>query len=216
MGPPPSAAARLNAEGLRRLERGDDAGAEEMLRGALREAELIDDFTSQAEAWNNLGALAMAKGDAQRALGAHTRALGLYRAANVRGVGEIRTRGNLGAALLASGRLVDAGAQFDEAAKLAARIGEPSAARQSQVGLAVVALAQGDAARALTLVEAANFGGTRGSPGSASRGEHEDAALAGALAVQGGAHEALGQWDDARHPTNERSRSIDVAEPPAR
>ena len=133
LGPPPSAAARLNAEGLRRLERGDDAGAEEMLRGALREAELIDDLPSQAEAWNNLGALAMAKGDAQRALGAHTRALGLYRAANVRGVGEIRTRGNLGAALLASGRIADAGAQFDEAARLATRIGEPSAARQSQV-----------------------------------------------------------------------------------
>ena len=74
VGPPPSAAARLNAEGLRRLERGDDAGAEEMLRGALREAELIDDLTSQAEAWNNLGALAMATPSQGSACTARSRA----------------------------------------------------------------------------------------------------------------------------------------------
>jgi len=185
VGPPPTTAERLNAEAVRRLDRGDDLGAEEMIRAALREAELVDDLVAQAEAWNNLGALEMARGKYREAWSAHATALSLHQATKVRGVGEVRTRSNLGSALLAAGKVVEAKAQFEEAVGLGDKIGEPKAARVAQVGLASVALRDGDASRALSLSRLA-------------LDASGDAAEGGAFAVQGAADEALGDLPAAR------------------
>lgn len=185
VGPPPTTAERLNAEAVRRLDRGDDRGAEEMIRSALREAELVDDLVGQAEAWNNLGALEMARGKFREAWSAHAMALSLHQATKVRSVGEVRTRSNLGAALLAAGKVGDARAQFEEAVALGDKIGDPKAARLAKVGLASVALHDGNAARALALSRE-----TLDGSGDATEG--------GAFAVQGAAEEALGDLPPAR------------------
>ena len=185
LGPPPTTVERLNAEAVRRLDRGDDRGAEEMIRAALREAELVDDLVGQAEAWNNLGALEMARGKFREAWSAHATALALHQATKVRGIGEVRTRSNLGSALLAAGKVVEARAQFEEAVTLGDKIGEGKAARLAKVGLASVALRDGDATRALALArDALDASG--------------DATEGGAFAVQGAADEALGDLPLAR------------------
>lgn len=185
VGPPPTTAERLNAEAVRRLDRGDDRGAEEMIRAALREAELVDDLVGQAEAWNNLGALEMARGKFREAWSAHATALSLHQATKLRGIGEVRTRSNLGSALLAAGKIAEAKVQFEEALALGDKIGEPRAARLARVGLASVALRDGDATRALALSRSAMDGSG-------------DAAEGGAFAVQGAAEEALGDLPLAR------------------
>jgi tetratricopeptide (TPR) repeat protein len=195
VGPPPTTPERLNAEAVRRLDRGDDAGAEEMIRAALREAELVDDLVGQAEAWNNLGALEMARGKYREAWSAHATALALHQSTRVRGVGEVRTRANLGSALLASGKVSEARTQFEEAVTLGDKIGEPKAARLAKVGLASVALRDGDASRALALSRSALDGSG-------------DAAEGGAFAVQGAAEEALHDWTGAR-AAYERALDID-------
>jgi tetratricopeptide (TPR) repeat protein len=195
VGPPPTTAERLNAEAVRRLDRGDDRGAEEMIRAALREAELVDDLVGQAEAWNNLGALEMARGKFREAWNAHVTALSLHQATKVRGVGEVRTRSNLGAALLAAGKVAEAKAQFEEAVALGDKIGDPKASRLARVGLGSVALRDGDATRALALVRGA-FDGS----GDATEG--------GAFAVEGASEEALGDLPPAR-AAYERALDID-------
>jgi tetratricopeptide (TPR) repeat protein len=195
LGPPPTAAERLNAEAVRRLDRGDDAGAEEMIRAALREAEMVDDLVAQAEAWNNLGALAMARGKYREAWSAHATALSLHQSTRVRGIGEVRTRANLGSALLASGKVAEAKSQFEEAVSLGEKIGEVKAARLAKVGLASVALRDGDASRALALSHAVLDGS-----GDATEG--------GAFAVQGAAEEALHDLPAARG-AYERALDID-------
>jgi tetratricopeptide (TPR) repeat protein len=208
-GPPPTAAQRLNAEGVRRLDRGDAAGADQMIHEALKEAELVDDLVAQAEAWNNLGALATARGNAREAWSAHATALRLHQATKTRTTGEVRTRANLGAALLALGKTADAKAEFEEAVNLAERIGEPDAARLARVGLAAVALRAGDAARALALAralaEAKSDAGGSGADGAASSG---DAARSSAFALAGAAEEALGDLRGAR-ASYERALDLD-------
>lgn len=186
-GPPPTAAARLNAEGIRLLERGDEAGAEEMLKNALREGELVDDLVGQAESWNNLGALAMARGRAHEAWTEHATALRLYQSLPARALGEVRTRANLGAALLASGEVAEAKRQFDEAVSLAAQLKQPESARTAKVGLAAVALREGNAPRAAELARTVT-GQTR----DGTRDGESSAWLAGALAVEGAANETMG------------------------
>jgi tetratricopeptide (TPR) repeat protein len=118
---------------VRRLERGDAKGAEETFRDALEEAALVDDLQGQAEAWNNLGALAMARGRPDEALSCHRTALHFHRARGTPDLGEIRSRANAGAALLALGRVAEA--EIDLAAALAVEgaaldaLGDASAAR---------------------------------------------------------------------------------------
>ncbi|HKQ68678.1 MAG TPA: tetratricopeptide repeat protein, partial [Polyangiaceae bacterium] len=153
--PPLTPAERLNAEALRRLERGDDLGAEAMMKGALKEAELVDDLVGEAEAWNNLGALAMARGNAREAWASHATALSLHQATGKRALGEVRTRSNLGSALLGVGKVAEAKAQFEEAIRLAERLENPRAGRLARVGLAAALLANGDAAGARALAETA-------------------------------------------------------------
>jgi tetratricopeptide (TPR) repeat protein len=185
----PTAAERLNGEGVRRLERGDADAAEETFRDALEEAALVDDLKGQAEAWNNLGALAMARGKPAEAVGCHETAIELHRARGVRDAGEVRARANLGAALLALGKLSAAEAELKAAVSLAIDLGEPSAALLAKTGLASVALHNKDAARAAALAREAAAEAARANSSSA---------LASALAVEGAALAALGDLAAAR------------------
>lgn len=200
-GPPPTAVERLNAEGVRRLDRGDDPGAEAMFRDALREAELVDDLGGEAQAWNNLGALALARGDLEQAFASHAAALRLHEQRGVRDEAEVRTRADLGTALLALGRTDDAQRQFDEAIALATHLGRPDAALLAEVGRAAVLLRVGKAAEAL---EAAGRAAT-----DAGRAKDE-AAKGGALAIQGVAFEATGRLDEAKRAL-ERALDVDRA-----
>jgi tetratricopeptide (TPR) repeat protein len=185
----PSAAQRLNGEGVRRLERGDAKGAEETFWDALEEAALVDDLQGQAEAWNNLGALAMARGKPEEALGCHRTALHLHRARRVRDLGEVRTRSNLGAALLALGRMPEAEVHLAAAVDLASELHQADAALLARVGLASLALHKKEAARAAELAKAAALD---------ARKVEDFAALAAALAVEGAALDALGDPTGAR------------------
>jgi tetratricopeptide (TPR) repeat protein len=192
--PEPTSAERFNAEGLRRLERGELDGAVEMFRAALREAELVDDLIGQAEAWNNLGAVAMVQDAPERAWSNHTNALRLYRLAEVRDLGEVETLTNLGSALLASGRPEEARTQFEEAVELGETLKGAEAVTVARVGLAAVALQAGDFTEASQQAAAA---------GKSARRRGDVATLAAALAVQGAAAEAMGELRRARALFNE-------------
>jgi tetratricopeptide (TPR) repeat protein len=183
--PSPSAVQRLNGEGLRRLERGDGDGAEEMFRDALREGELVDDLQGQAEAWNNLGALASGRGKAEQAWAFHAAALRLHAARKVRDAGEVRTRTNLGGAMLLAGKPGEAKQQFQEATTLAASIGDAPSAYMARVGSAAVALREGDIPLAARLAREVAADARR--TGAAS----DEGALAAALSVEGAALELL-------------------------
>jgi tetratricopeptide (TPR) repeat protein len=185
----PSSAERLNGEGVRRLERGDAKGAEETFRDALEEAALVDDLQGQAEAWNNLGALAMARGRPDEALSCHRTALHLHRARGERDIGEIRSRANAGSALLALGRIADAEVELESAVALASMLGRKDSALLAQVGLASVALHKKQPSRAAALAKAA---------AETARGAGDFGALAAALAVEGAALDALGDAASAR------------------
>jgi tetratricopeptide (TPR) repeat protein len=141
--PPMTGAQRYNAEGLRQLERGELASADLMFHDALKEAELIDDLQGQAEAWNNLGALAMAHGDASQAYAHHWRALQLYATRGTRDVGEIRTRTNLGVALLAQKQFPRAKEQFEEAIHLAGVLKQQDRSLLAASGLTLLHLQEG-------------------------------------------------------------------------
>jgi len=183
-----TAAERWNAEGVRRLDQGDSV-AEECFLSALREAELIDDLRSQAEAWDNLGALSTAQGRASDAQRAHRKALDLYRARGVRDLGEVRARANLGAALLALGELGDAEAEFAAATKLASWLRKPTAAHLARAGLASIALRRGAAPRAAALARALV---------EEARAAADDAGLGAALAIEGVARLSMGELGLAR------------------
>ncbi len=140
-----------NAEGLKRLRLGELDGAEEMFRRALAAAELLDDLERQAESWNNLGALEMARGAPQRALALHERAARLH----ARGDGEekaaarARTAMNRGTALLGLGRHAEAAKAFAEAAAISDKEGDDLGVARGRVGTAAVALARNDKTAAL-------------------------------------------------------------------
>src|SRR6202044_871833 len=87
--PAPSTAQRLNAEGLVRLDRGEGDEADDAFQSALQEAELVDDLQSQAEAWNNRGALAFARGHCEDAWKMHAAALRIHQLRGVRDEGEL-------------------------------------------------------------------------------------------------------------------------------
>lgn len=185
----PSAAQRLNAEGVRRLDRGDTKGAEATFWDALEEASLVDDLKGQAEAWNNLGALAMARGKPEEALGCHTTALSLHRARQVRDLGEVRVRANLGSVLLALGRVSEAEVHLTAADALASELDQAPAALLARVGLASVALHKKEAARAAERAKAAAH---------EAREAADFGALAAALAIEGAALASLGDLASAR------------------
>lgn len=186
--PAPTAASRFNAEGLRRLERGDLAGAEGMLRDALREAELVDDLPGQAEAYSNLGALAAQRGDRDGALVMHTSALRAHLAAGAGTAGEARARTNLGGALMALGRRDDARAEFTRAIAVSDALGDARVGLTARVGLATLTLTTSvDEAERLAR-DAAGLARKLG----------DDAALASALVAEGVAREARGDRDGGR------------------
>ncbi len=187
--PPRSAAQRLSAEGVRRLERGDAAGAEQMFRDALEEAELVDDLPAQAEAWNNLGALAASRHDARAAWASHASAVRLYVATGKRLPGEARARTNLGSAMLALGRRDEAKAEFERALMVADALGAPALGLYARVGLAAVALAKKDAGVAAGLARDA---------ARAARTAADEGALTAALSVEAAAAELLGDPMRAR------------------
>lgn len=195
----PTAADRLNGEGVRRLERGDSIGAEEAFRGALDEAALVDDLKGQAEAWNNLGALAMARRQPEEALRCHSAALELHRGRGARDQGEVRTRSNVGSALLALGRYDKAEAEFTAAIRLAGELEDPGAALLAKTGLASVALHKKDAPRAAALAREA---------AAEARAKDSSSALASALCVEGAASSALGDLAAAK-ASFEEALSID-------
>lgn len=187
--PPRTPAQRLNAEGVRRLDRGDVPGAEQMFRDALAEAELVDDLPAQAEAWNNLGALAAARHDAREAWAAHANAVRLYASSGKRVAGEVRARTNLGSAMLGLGRRDDAKAEFERAVALANELGDSTLALYARVGLAAAALQEKDAKRAGELA--------RGAREAAERANDEGAVTA-ALSVEASAAELGGDDASAR------------------
>jgi tetratricopeptide (TPR) repeat protein len=187
--PPPGPVTQMNVEGVRRLEKGDPHGAEEMFEHALASAELTDDIAGEAEAWNNLGALARERGAPAEALGLHRRALALHRLAGSWD-GEARTRNNLGAALLALGRVKEARAEFDAAAALYAAHDDRAGTARARVGVAAVLLREGkDLRGALAAAREAK----------AAAGDGDDkATLAAALANEAGALVLLGDLSGAR------------------
>lgn len=185
---PATAAQRLNGEGLRRLERGDIEGAEALFHDALREGELVDDLQAQAEAWNNLGSLAMAQGNTEAAIAAHSLSLRLHAAKKSRDAGEIRARSNLGSALLLARRPDEARAQFQAAIELATQLGEPQPALMARVGLAAVAVQRDTPQEAARLASEAT---------GAARKQKDDASLAAALSVEGAALELAGDLTGA-------------------
>jgi tetratricopeptide (TPR) repeat protein len=173
--PPVSPVQKLNAEGLHRFDRGEPDGAEEMFRAALREAELVDDLPGQAEAWNNLGTLAFARGDLDDATTYHLFALRLYERRRPRQRGEVRARTNLGNVLLASRRTREASDQFTAARRLAEHLGAADVGLRARAGLAALLLESGEPARALS-----ESGEVIRAAGEAK----DDEAAAAALAVQ--------------------------------
>lgn len=186
--PAPSAASRFNAEGLRRLERGDLSGAEGMLRDALREAELVDDLPGQAEAYSNLGALAAQRGDADGALAMHLAALRAHLAAGAGSRGEARSRTNVGGALMAVGRRDDARAEFTRALAISDALGDAKVGLTARVGLATLALSRSPEEAERLAREAAELARKLG----------DDAALASALVAEGVSKEARGDRAGAR------------------
>ncbi|MCC6647107.1 MAG: tetratricopeptide repeat protein [Polyangiaceae bacterium] len=186
--PPVTSASRFNAEGLRRLERGDLGGAEGMLRDALREAELVDDLPGQAEAYSNLGALAAAQGDPAGALAMHTAALRAHLAAGAGTRGEARARTNVGSALLSVGRRDDAAAEFARAREIARALSDERVGLVARVGEATLALTRSPEEAERLARDAAALARSLG----------EQAPLASALVAAGVATEARGDHAGAR------------------
>lgn len=188
-GPPPTAAQRLNGEGLRLLERGERPSAEGAFREALAEAELVDDLAGQAEAWNNLGAAATARGDAREAWACHATALRLHRARGVRDLGEVRTRTNLGGAMLTLGDAAGAERELITAAALARSLSNPSAARLAEVGVASCMLTRGASTEAARKARAI---------AEEARRDADAGSEAAALSIEGAALESTGDLAGAR------------------
>ena len=187
--PAPSTAQRLNGEGLQHLDRGDTEGAEALFREALREAELVDDLGSEGEAWNNLGALAAARGKGAQAVLFHAAALRIHEDGGAHDASEVRTRTNLGSALLGAGRTADAKVQFQQAVALAASLHLPDTSRLARIGLGSACLAEGDTAGALRVADEVS---------AEARGRSDPASLAAALSLAGTALERAGDLATAR------------------
>jgi tetratricopeptide (TPR) repeat protein len=185
--PEPTTAERLNAEGLTRLERGEGEAADDLFRNALMEAELVDDLKSQAEAWNNRGVLAFSRGDCEGAWRDHAAALRLHALRGVRDAGEVRTRVNLGTALLACGKRDEARTNLTEAEGLARSLKDEHEATRARLGLAGLALAEGRAEDA-----------AKGARAITESKPDDDATRAAALALEGTALEAMNHLSEAK------------------
>lgn len=136
---------KLSAEGVHRLERGDYAGAAEMFKQTLHEAELVDDLRGQAMAWNNIGSLGLAQGDLPTAVSALGHAVRFYRQIKEHGLGELRARVNLGIAQLETGNVAAAKAQLVEAQRLGDSLGKPREAWLAEVTLGSAEVKSGQA-----------------------------------------------------------------------
>jgi tetratricopeptide (TPR) repeat protein len=187
--PDPSSAERLNDEGLRALDRGETDAADDLFRRALGEAELVDDLRSQAEAWNNRGLVAFGHGDCEGAWRDHAAALRLHELRGVRDAGEVRTRENLGTALLACGRRDEARVQLTLALTLAGSLKDAGEAMRARLGLASLALAEGRADDAVAQARVVT---------DARKEVRDEGTLAAALALEGAALEAKGDLAGAR------------------
>jgi tetratricopeptide (TPR) repeat protein len=204
--PPLTPAERLNQEGLRRLYANDTGGAEESFRRALAEAELRDDLRGEAEAWNNLGALARERGAAEEALAFHRKALALHGQAGGRAgpapESEARTRTNIGAALLALGHTSEAKAEFERAVALWAKLEHRAGLARAKASLALAILREAKEAKlALALAREAK---------TLAEDAEDDAGRAAALGVEGAALEAAGDLAAARE-AYEAALEIDKA-----
>lgn len=197
--PPMSAVQRLNAEAVRRIDRGDINAAELTLRDALREAELVDDLAGQAETWNNLGALATARSRNDEAFACYTIALRLHRSRGAHDASEVRARTNLGSVLLAQGRPREAREQFEAAYNLATDLKQPSIGFLARVGLAAVTLREGNYADAIAKAS---------SLANEARQARDDEATAAALQLEGNARLAQGDHVTARERL-EQALSLD-------
>jgi tetratricopeptide (TPR) repeat protein len=195
--PEPSSAQRFNSEGLRRMDRGDVDGAREMFSAALKEAELVDDLVGEAEAWNNLGAMALSAGRPDESRRLQEKALAFHLAAGSKGEALVRTRTNLGSSLLLLGDPRGATTQF-EAALVAARDLPADRSLMARVGLASAALQLGDDDRAERLAREAE---------RAAHDTGEGAAEAGCLAVESG---VLEHRSDAAGARERLERALDI------
>src|SRR6185436_12086049 len=110
-------------------------------------------------------------------------------ARGVRDLGEVRTRANLGSALLALNRITEAEAELSAAVALAVELGEPAAALLAKTGLASASLHRKAPERAASLAQEA---------AAEARANENSSALASALAVEGAARSALGDPAAAR------------------
>jgi tetratricopeptide (TPR) repeat protein len=197
--PPPTRVEELNAQGLRRLGRGDVAAAEKFFERARREAELIDDLAGQAAAWNNLGAVAMARGAPEEALADHDRALALHGYGGA-SAGRARTQLNRGGALLALRRTDEAGQAFGAARAIYAKLEAPSGVARAEVGLAAIALTRGSAGEAEAAADRAlaALSEAKEKSDAESPSEGDLATRAAALSVQGKARARRGDLAGAR------------------
>ncbi len=187
--PPQTPAQKLNAEGVRRLDRGELEGAEAIFRDALREAELVDDLDAQAETWSNLGAAAMARGKWVEARGYYLAAIRLLGISGSHTKVEVTTRTNLGSVLLMVGRASDALKQYEFAVQLAERQGDEKTVRLARSGVAASHLRLGDGEKAAHIAQQVSADAERAG---------DQAAQSAALVVEAGAAELAGSLPKAR------------------
>jgi tetratricopeptide (TPR) repeat protein len=201
---------RLNAEGLRRLERGDLLGSDELFRAALREAELVDDLPSQAESQANLAASAAARGDSASARQHSDAADALYQSLGVPSAGRVRAWTSRGSLLLAASDIAGARGSFELALRDAEALSEPELGELARIGLAAIALREGRSDEALSAARASV---------ERSRSVRDGAALGAALRVEAAVWEARGalgaaqdRLEEALAVDRERADPIGVRE----
>lgn len=135
------------------LRLGQDTQTREHLEAGLRLACDVGDRATQANTLTNLSLLALRQGDDPLALVQAQQALELASVVQSPEF-EAMARCALGNAELALGRYAPANAAFDQACEIALKLGNPIR-YEAAAGLARVALAQGDTATALQVLQAA-------------------------------------------------------------
>jgi tetratricopeptide (TPR) repeat protein len=184
----PTPVERLNIEGVERLERGEGEEAQELFRGALAEAELVDDLTGEAEALGNLAGLARDRGQLSEAIASYGRALSCYEDLGTRVPAEVRTRTSFAIALLDAGDIARAERELTSAVSLAASLEKPDLALSARATLASVALRRKDPQRAMLLAREVEI---------AAEKKGDASALGAALFVDALAREAEGDRNGA-------------------
>ena len=198
----------LNVCGAIALERGGISEASYFFTRAQEEAMERDDMASVGRCANNLGIIANLQGDYARAIGAYARATAAYqKAGNQRGL--VEALHNLGISYREQGKLTQALAAADNAAREAEALGDRGLKAQALAGRAEIHVAMGDAELAIREAEGA----------LAVHGELQDAVLetedlrilALALHAAGNADDAEAMLHDVIRRASQHGRPLLVA-----